>query len=92
MSLGTARLGIPESFLGLCHALHGVAPTQSLLIRWLIVEGSAARYTDRLLVPGAPPPWDAGKLQTLSCLWGCWSLVPTGVSCAGNIQQKPHRL
>lgn len=40
------------------------------------MEGSAARSPDRLLVPGAPPPWDAGKLHTLSCPWGCASLSP----------------
>lgn len=43
MSLGTARLSIPESSPELCHTLSGAAPTQSFLIRWLIVEGNAAR-------------------------------------------------
>lgn len=43
MSLGTARLSIPESSPELCHTLSGAAPAQSFLIRWLIVEGNAAR-------------------------------------------------
>lgn len=40
---------------------------------------------DRLPVPCAPLPRDVGKLQHPSCLWGWRSLVPMGVSRAGNI-------
>jgi len=69
VSSGVAGLGVPKSSSELCRTRRGAAPTQSLLVKRLIVERSAARSLhvhgqaaggsmDRLLVG----PW-AG------CLW-----------------------
>lgn len=85
VSLDTAKLGVPGSSEP-CRTLGGAAPTQSLLMGRLIVEGSAARSLHvHGQAAGAPGPWDAGKLQPPSCPWGWRSLVPMGFSCAGNI-------
>lgn len=84
--MGMASLGVPESSCEPCHTLHEASPTQSLLIWWLIVEGSASRSLHiPLLVPHAPPSQDVGKLWLPSCPWGWWSVVPMGFSCAGYI-------